>query len=124
MGYSGPNRIGQLQRILAVAAIALIRVYQMTISRLHSRNCLFCPSCSHQAIHYFRQFGFWQGLAATRNRLKECTGTYSLRLAADNSVEMITESGRVVVDAEINLIIKSRLLAFDPMSIISPETDA
>lgn len=55
-----------------------------------------------------------QGFAATRSRLKECNGSYSLRLATDNSVELLTDSGRVVSDADINPVIKSRLLAFDP----------
>jgi hypothetical protein len=44
--------------------------------------------------------------------LSECKGTYSLRLNAGGEVEMITHSGRIVPESEINPQIVMRLRQF------------
>ena len=49
-------------------AIALIRLYQWTISPLLGRNCRFHPSCSQYALEAIERFGILRGswLAVTR----------------------------------------------------------
>lgn len=53
-------------------AIAIIRAYQMVVSPLLPRCCIFEPSCSCYAIEAYREFGFWRGSRRTAMRLLRC----------------------------------------------------
>ena len=96
-------------RLAACVAIAAIRLYQFLVSRWLSRTCLFSPSCSRQAVAYFKRFGFAAGLKLTRRRLDDCNGDYSMRLGKDGAVELITRNGRVAKEPNINPRIAARM---------------
>jgi putative component of membrane protein insertase Oxa1/YidC/SpoIIIJ protein YidD len=113
MGNSGRGRIKVIDRTLAWFAVRFIRIYQKTISPFHGRTCLFEPTCSHRAVAYFKQYGFHEGLRATRNQLADCRGDYSLRLDSRGRVELLTHSGSVVSSSGINPVISAKLTAFD-----------
>jgi putative component of membrane protein insertase Oxa1/YidC/SpoIIIJ protein YidD len=93
----------------ARGAVLVIRAYQLTWSRLHSRTCLFRPTCSHRAIRFFRTYGFREGLHLTRHQLSECCGDYSMRLGERGTVELITRLGKVVPEDEVNPRIVARM---------------
>ena len=52
--------------------IALIRVYQRTLSRLLPDQCRFRPSCSCYAVEAFAIHGFFRGFWLTCYRLLRC----------------------------------------------------
>jgi uncharacterized protein len=53
-------------------AIALIRLYQLTLAPLSRGSCRFTPSCSEYAIEAFRRHGFLRGLTLAVRRLSRC----------------------------------------------------
>ena len=53
-------------------AIALIRIYQLTLGPLLSPCCRFYPSCSNYCIEAFRTHGFLKGLWLGMVRLGKC----------------------------------------------------
>jgi putative component of membrane protein insertase Oxa1/YidC/SpoIIIJ protein YidD len=94
---------------LARLMIFAIRIYQFTWSGVHGRTCLFCPSCSWRAIQHFRTAGFREGIRLTRAQLVECCGDYSMRFDEAGRIELITKSGVVVREGDINPVIAERL---------------
>lgn len=98
--------------LLKSFAILLIKLYQVFGRRLLRRTCLFHPSCSRRSLIFFKRCGFWKGLQLTRRQLSECRGNYSLRFNNLGAVEMITHSGRVIAEHNINPKIAMRLKQF------------
>ncbi len=65
-----PVRLGTLARW---PALALIRLYQMTISRaLPSDTCRFYPSCSHYGYQAIYKFGLFKGGVMAIWRVLRC----------------------------------------------------
>lgn len=54
-------------------AIALIRLYQLTLGRIMPGRCRFYPTCSAYALECFERFPFWRALLKTLYRLGRCT---------------------------------------------------
>ncbi|UCH59204.1 MAG: membrane protein insertion efficiency factor YidD [Anaerolineales bacterium] len=53
--------------------LALIRLYQMTISRaLPADTCRFYPSCSHYGYQAIYKHGFWRGSFMATWRVLRC----------------------------------------------------
>lgn len=52
--------------------IAVIRLYQLTLSPWVGRECRFQPTCSAYAIESFQRFGTLKGLYLTVARLLRC----------------------------------------------------
>jgi hypothetical protein len=52
--------------------MALIRLYQMTISRVLPPSCRFYPSCSHYGYDAIRKHGAIRGSWLTLKRLARC----------------------------------------------------
>lgn len=77
-GTAGPQRItgARLWRGVtsapALALIALVRLYQWTLSPLLGPTCRFYPSCSEYWIRALRQYGLWRGVAKGVARLARC----------------------------------------------------
>ena len=53
-------------------SIALIRLYQRTISRLLPATCRFRPSCSEYTIQAVQQYGLVHGLLLGSRRILRC----------------------------------------------------
>ena len=53
-------------------AIALVRLYQLTLAPLVRGSCRFSPSCSDYAIQAFERHGFVRGLTLAVRRLSRC----------------------------------------------------
>jgi putative membrane protein insertion efficiency factor len=53
-------------------AMALIRLYQLTLSPLLPPSCRFTPSCSHYGYEAFRRFGFFKGGWLAVKRVARC----------------------------------------------------
>lgn len=58
--------------IAARLLIALVRLYQLTLSWLLGGHCRFTPSCSHYAIACLRNLGAWQGALHAARRVGKC----------------------------------------------------
>lgn len=73
---SGRTTPSGWRHVLAMAprmsAVALIRVYQYTISPWLGPVCRFTPSCSHYGVEAFRRHGFLRGGWLTARRLLRC----------------------------------------------------
>lgn len=52
--------------------IAVIKLYQKTISPWLPCKCRFTPTCSHYAVDALREHGFFKGTALTVWRLMRC----------------------------------------------------
>jgi putative membrane protein insertion efficiency factor len=59
-------------RALGALLIALIRLYQLTLSPLIGPACRFEPSCSRYMIESLRKYGLIRGLAKGLRRLSHC----------------------------------------------------
>ena len=56
----------------SIPALALIRIYQRTISPGLGNVCRFQPSCSHYAYEAFERHGLLKGGWLTVKRLARC----------------------------------------------------
>jgi len=61
-------------------ALGLIRLYQLTISRVRPSSCRFFPTCSQYTYEAIERFGFFKGVWLGIKRLARCqplhTGGY------------------------------------------------
>ncbi|MEE8472192.1 MAG: membrane protein insertion efficiency factor YidD [Dehalococcoidia bacterium] len=53
-------------------ALALIKVYQVTLSRWLPSSCRFTPTCSHYGFEAIQKFGLLRGGWMTIKRLGRC----------------------------------------------------
>jgi len=53
-------------------ALELIRLYQVTISRVTPPSCRFIPTCSEYTKEAISKFGFWRGVWLGTRRLSRC----------------------------------------------------
>ena len=52
--------------------IALVRLYQVTLSPFIGRNCRFQPTCSHYMIGAVEKYGVWRGFWLGVYRILRC----------------------------------------------------
>lgn len=71
-GHLHGTGVGRLDYWLALPFLALIRLYQRTLSRLLPPACRFEPSCSHYAFAALQQHRLPRALALTAWRLARC----------------------------------------------------
>ena len=53
-------------------ALKLIRLYQVTLSRVMPPSCRFTPTCSNYGYEAFQRFGVIKGGWLTTRRLARC----------------------------------------------------
>lgn len=58
--------------MLKVPALALIRLYQLTLSRLLGPTCRFEPSCSEYTATSIERFGVFRGAWLGLKRILRC----------------------------------------------------
>ena len=61
-----------LSRIFQTLFLALIRLYQITLSPFLGRSCRFDPTCSRYGYEAIATHGPWRGGWLTLNRLARC----------------------------------------------------
>jgi putative membrane protein insertion efficiency factor len=53
-------------------ALGLIRLYQLTLSRVLPSSCRFTPSCSHYGYEAIQKHGLWRGGLMALKRIGRC----------------------------------------------------
>lgn len=66
------NLLSAVSRLPGYAAVALIRLYRMTLSALVGRQCRYLPSCSEYTEGAIGHFGLWPGMWMGLARLQRC----------------------------------------------------
>ena len=64
--WTWPGRVG------VATCIAIIRVYQKTLSPMLGPLCRFEPSCSRYTVEALRKYGFVKGIAKGTWRILRC----------------------------------------------------
>ncbi|MGD2143840.1 MAG: membrane protein insertion efficiency factor YidD [Anaerolineae bacterium] len=57
---------------MKVILLGLIRLYQLTLSRVLPTTCRFYPSCSHYSYAAISHYGLWRGGWLAVKRLARC----------------------------------------------------
>ncbi|MGK0221835.1 MAG: putative membrane protein insertion efficiency factor [Limisphaerales bacterium] len=66
------NFAAKIQAVPEWTLIAVIRLYQLTLSPFIGGQCRFYPTCSQYGIEAIRVHGAWRGLVLTTTRLSHC----------------------------------------------------
>lgn len=66
------NQAGPIGRALSLPFIAMIRVYQWTLSPIIGRQCRYEPTCSRYAVEAYRTYGPLAGSWMTAKRICRC----------------------------------------------------
>lgn len=53
-------------------AVLLIRLYQLTISRVLPSSCRYAPSCSQYTLEAIKKYGFFEGGWMGTQRIARC----------------------------------------------------
>lgn len=61
-----------VSRLVSMILIDLVRLYQLTLSRLIGPVCKFHPSCSRYFIEAVQKYGPWRGTAKGIWRICRC----------------------------------------------------
>lgn len=61
-----------LNKALAAIMIALIKLYQYTLSPLVGRQCRYLPTCSNYGLEAIRKYGPFKGGWLTLKRVLSC----------------------------------------------------
>jgi putative membrane protein insertion efficiency factor len=64
--------LGWPARVIAVALIMMIRLYQVTLSPLLGPACRFEPTCSRYMVESLKKHGVFKGLSRGFRRLSKC----------------------------------------------------
>jgi putative membrane protein insertion efficiency factor len=67
-----PAPLKALVHLPSRAIIALVRLYQLTLSPIFGRQCRFHPTCSHYMIEAVEKYGAIKGLAKGSWRILRC----------------------------------------------------
>lgn len=59
-------------KALAAVMIALIKLYQWTLSPLIGRQCRYLPTCSNYGLEAIRKYGPFKGAWLTLKRVLSC----------------------------------------------------
>jgi putative membrane protein insertion efficiency factor len=61
-----------IRRLPARGVIALVRLYQLTLSPIVGRQCRFRPTCSHYMIEAVEKYGVLRGVTKGLWRICRC----------------------------------------------------
>jgi putative membrane protein insertion efficiency factor len=64
--------LSSIIRLPARAVIALVRLYQLTLSPIFGRQCRFQPTCSHYMIAAVEKYGVLRGVPKGLWRIVRC----------------------------------------------------
>ena len=56
----------------ARCVILVVKLYQLTLSRILPDSCIFTPSCSEYAVQALSKYGLFKGVALAGWRILRC----------------------------------------------------
>ena len=66
----------KISKILAFPFILLIKIYQIFISPILGRNCIYSPTCSQYGIIALKKYGIFKGSILTAKRIARCNSLF------------------------------------------------
>ncbi|WP_374730119.1 membrane protein insertion efficiency factor YidD [Stappia sp.] len=72
MTFDPPSSPAARRGVAAWIMLALIRVYQLTLSAFMGRTCRYAPTCSEYTADAIRRYGAWAGGWMGLARLQRC----------------------------------------------------
>lgn len=97
-----------MDRHAAAIAMRAVNGYRKILSRRTGRTCLFRKTCSHATIDYLAKFGWNEGIALARKRVRSCGGTFTLTTDVFGRAVLTTDDGTVVCHDELSEAVNSR----------------
>lgn len=82
--------------------LILIKLYWKYFPVQKRKVCLFKETCSHYVYRHTEEHGFWIGLKALVQRLKQCRNGYNI-YTGENGFEMELIDGTIVQENEISI---------------------
>ncbi len=72
VGEPPPPPLPLISRVAILPMIAIIKLYQFTLSPLLGRHCRFQPTCSWYGLTAYRTHGLLRGTRLTISRIARC----------------------------------------------------
>ena len=66
------NRNEKTIQDMKIIAMGMIRIYQMTISRVMPSSCRFLPTCSQYTYEAIEKYGLFKGVWLGCRRISHC----------------------------------------------------
>jgi len=89
-------------RFAAVVMLRLIALYQLVLSPVVGKQCLFSPTCSNRSATLIREHGWSIGMPIARAQLQRCCGNFRVGLNADEKIELRCSDGTVFSEEELS----------------------
>lgn len=93
------------RRLDAIAAQSMLRViglYQLLLSPLLGKQCLFSPTCSNRSAALIREHGWSMGMPMASAQLRRCCGNFRVGLNGDEKIELRCSDGTVFAEEELS----------------------
>ncbi|WP_198151143.1 membrane protein insertion efficiency factor YidD [Hyphomicrobium sulfonivorans] len=82
--------------------LRVIGVYQVLLSPLLGKQCLFSPTCSNRSAALIREHRWSIGMPMARAQLQRCCGNFRVGLNADEKIELRCFDGTVFTEEELS----------------------
>ena len=91
-----------LDPFAAVVMLRLIALYQLVLSPVVGKQCLFSPTCSNRSATLIHEHGWSIGMPMARAQLHRCCGNFRVGLNADEKIELRCSDGTVFSEEELS----------------------
>ncbi|MDH4981662.1 membrane protein insertion efficiency factor YidD [Hyphomicrobium sp. D-2] len=94
--------------IAAQIMLRIIGLYQVLLSPLLGKQCLFSPTCSNRSAAVIRKHGWSIGMPLASAQIRRCCGNFRVGLNADEKIELRCSDGTVFAEEELSPAILER----------------
>jgi putative component of membrane protein insertase Oxa1/YidC/SpoIIIJ protein YidD len=100
-----PERFDALAKRGATFAI---RLYQLLLSPILGRQCLFHPTCSSRSLTLLQLRGWNNGMPAAATQLRRCCGNFRVGLTETGEIELEAYDGVTFRSEELSCLVHDR----------------